>query len=85
MNTKNNPKTTNPDDTLFIHWRFHPADIKKKVIRQIYNNTLKDFDGFQQMRLAISRPKNLRDILCKTELPNIPDRNVSNILQKLNN
>ncbi len=82
-NTKHKPIASNPDDTLFIHWRFHPLNINNNTIRQIYNNTLKGFDGFQQMRLAISRPKNLRDILSKTDLPNIPDRNVSNIIEKI--
>jgi hypothetical protein len=57
INTRKKLTTMNSDDTLFIHWRYHPADINKNTIRQIYNNTLKGFDGFQQMRLAISRPK----------------------------
>jgi hypothetical protein len=55
---KNKLVMTNPDETLFIHWCFHPADINKNIIRQNYNSTLKGFDGFQQMRLALSRPKN---------------------------
>jgi hypothetical protein len=83
INTRKKLTTTDSEDTLFIHWRYHPSDINKNTIRKIYDNTLKGFDGFKQMRLAISRPKNLRDILCKTELPNIPNRSVSNILHKL--
>jgi hypothetical protein len=72
-NTKGKLITSNQDDMLYIHWRFHPSDLGKSVIRQICNKTLEGFDGFQQMRLAISRPINLRDILCKTDLPHMTE------------
>jgi hypothetical protein len=34
------------------------------------------------MRMAISCPKNLHEILCKMALPHISGGNVSNLLQK---
>jgi len=83
INTKHKTKDSDEDDTLYIHWRYHPSDIGKRKIREIYNNTLKDNDGFKKMRLAISRPKNLRDLLCKTDLTMIPGNNVSDILSCL--
>jgi hypothetical protein len=71
------------DDTLYIHWQFHPKDIKKNSIREIYDKTLKGHDNFSQMRIAMSRPKNLRDILCHTKIPDLPGRNTSDILERL--
>jgi hypothetical protein len=53
------------------------------MIRQIYDKTLKNFDTFNKMTIALSRPKNLRDILCCTQLQPIPDNNVSDILKQL--
>jgi hypothetical protein len=35
------------------------------------------------MRIAMSRPKNLRDLLCKTQLKPRPNNNVSDILQNM--
>jgi len=83
INTKESPKNPNNDDTLYIHWRHHPFNIRKHQIREIYNKTLQGSDNFQDMRLAISRPKNLRDSLCKTELQNVTNNNVSDIFQQL--
>jgi hypothetical protein len=73
----------NDDNTLYIHWRHHPSNIKNQIIRQIYNQTLKGVDGFDDMRLATSRPKNLWDVLCKSDLPMIQNNNVSDILTLL--
>ncbi len=72
------------DDTMYIHWPFHPTDISKNKIRRIYNQTLQGHDGFKNLKMAISRPKNLRDILCKTDLPIIQNKNVSDILKQIN-
>ena len=35
------------------------------------------------MHLAVSRPRNLRDLLCKTDLPTIPGQDVTDIQKKL--
>jgi hypothetical protein len=80
--TKSN-STTHSDSTLFIHWQYHPSDISKSTLRSIYNKTLQGHDNFNDMRIALSRPRNLRDILCNSKLHDIPHRNVSNILQSL--
>jgi hypothetical protein len=49
----------------------------------MYNNTLKGHDNFQKMQIAMSRPPNLRDILCRTIIPNLPRSNTSDILAKM--
>jgi hypothetical protein len=71
------------DEALYIHWQFHPRDFDKAKICQIYNKTLKGHENFTQMWIAMSRPKNLRDILCRTNIPAISNNNASDILQKL--
>jgi hypothetical protein len=68
---------------MYIHWPFHTTDISKNKIRRLYNQTLQGHDGFKNLKMAISRPKNLRDILCKTDLPIIQNKNVSNILKQI--
>lgn len=83
INTKVTTQKPNQDETLYIHWRFHPSSINNQTIRKIYNEALKDHDGFHKMMIAMSRPKNLRDILCNTNLPDITNRNMSHILKKI--
>jgi hypothetical protein len=83
LSTSKRGKNTENDDTLYIHWEHHPTDISKNTIRKVYNNTLRNIDNFTNMRIAMSRPKNLRDILCKTELRSIEGNNVSNFLTQI--
>ncbi len=67
---KNTPTTKAdvPDKTLFIHWKYHPHGLQNNDIRQAFDNTLKGFIPFNQMRIALSRQKNLRDILTRAAL-----------------
>jgi len=74
---------SNSENTLYIHWKYHPGDIGNHCIREIYSNTLQNKGRFQYMRLAVSRPRNLRDLLCKTDLPTIPGQDVTDIQKKL--
>ena len=67
-------------DTAFLHWVYHPKDITKNTLRNIYNNSLRGHDNFKDMRIAMSRPKNLKDILCKSSLPDVPGMNPSDFL-----
>jgi hypothetical protein len=61
-------ETTDTSNTLFIHWTHHPHGIHRSGIRQIYKQTLQLNDTHDRMVVAMSRPKNLRDILTKTKL-----------------
>ena len=76
-------ENTNNDKTLYIHWRHHPYDIPKQILRNTYNNTLKGIDGFAQMRIATSRQKNFRENLCRSQLDPKHNIKVSNILNVL--
>jgi hypothetical protein len=55
-------------NTLYIHWPFHPHGIQRHTIRQLFNNILQPHIPVDKMQVAISRPKNLKDILTRTAL-----------------
>jgi len=75
--------TKNQSSTLFIHWRYHPHGLQRSDLRSCYEATLKQTLNYDKVTIAISRPKNLRDILSKTtlELPNNLD--IDEIAQEL--
>jgi hypothetical protein len=62
---------------LYVHWPYHPNGLKQQKIRQIYNDMLQHALDYEHMQVAISRPKNLRDILTRAalKLPNNIDIN----------
>jgi hypothetical protein len=82
-NSFNNDNRAKSDSTLFIHWQFHPSEIGKTTTCNIYNKTLRSHDKFNEMEIALSQPRNLRDILCHTKLQDIPHQHVSELLQSL--
>jgi len=45
------------DNTLYIHWQYHPNSLQCSDIRQIFNKTLHSHLPYDSMHLAISRPK----------------------------
>jgi hypothetical protein len=71
------------DNTLYIHWEHHPNGLQRKMLRQIYNNTLCPVNPFHNMTVAISRPKNLRDILTKAALHLPEDLSLQSIIDDL--
>jgi hypothetical protein len=78
-----NHMPSSQDDTLYIHWRHHPHGLSCHQIHDIYNNTLRDNDGFTQMRVALSRHNNLRETLCHSQLDSDRTDTVSEILKIL--
>jgi hypothetical protein len=77
-------RTDNNEDTLFIHWTFHPNGLQQKDIREAYNTTLKVHLEYTRMTVAIARPHNLRDILSKTTLTVSPEFSAKSYIEKLN-
>jgi hypothetical protein len=71
--TLDNPHRHNSDNqdtnTLYIHWEYHPHGLQRKDIREIYNKTLEPLLEYNKMTVAIAHPRNFRDILTKTALP----------------
>jgi hypothetical protein len=80
--TAQNP---NKDDkeTLFIHWTFYRNGLQRTDIRNIYNDTLSKHLSYDKMTVAIARPRNLRDILCRAALPPSSYIITKNIISKL--
>jgi hypothetical protein len=71
------------DNTLFIHWTFHPNGLQRRDIREIYDATLKKDLEYDKMTVAIARPRNLRDLLSSTSLITPPDINIQDSIAEL--
>jgi len=71
------------NNTLYIHWGYHPHGLQWTVIRKIYNDTLSQSVDYDKMQVAISRPRNLRDTLTRTELSLPNDLNLNKIIEHL--
>ena len=55
--------------SLYLHWEYHPNGIQRQTLRAIFKETLEACNPFKQgMIVAMSRPKNLRDLLTRTTL-----------------
>jgi hypothetical protein len=74
----------NNTDTLFIHWRYHPHGIQRSDLRSLYNETLKPILNYNKVTVAISRPKNLRDILSKTSLETPEHLDIPTLIRRAN-
>jgi hypothetical protein len=70
--------------SLYLHWKYHPEGIQRETLRKIYEATLKSCNPFQQgMTIAMSRPKNLRDLLTRTALNEPTGKRASDYYQKI--
>jgi hypothetical protein len=74
------PNSPDGPNTLYIHWQFHPNGLQCSDIRLAYNKTLQPYLPYNNMRVAISRPKNLRDILAKTALKLPENANINELI-----
>jgi hypothetical protein len=69
LQQNNNRKDTEQErNTLFIHWLHHPNGLKNSDIKRIYNQTLQPHLNYRRTSIAVSRPKNLKNVLKKTQL-----------------
>jgi hypothetical protein len=71
-------------NTLFIHWRYHPHEIQRSDLRSLYNETLKPILDYNKVTVAISRPKNLRDVLSKTSLETPENLDIQTLIRRAN-
>jgi hypothetical protein len=77
MNKKEN---YNEDNTLYIHWKYHPKGLQQLNILQLFNATLQPYIPFEKMTIAVSRPKNLRDTLTRAALKLPEDIQLSSLI-----
>jgi hypothetical protein len=72
-----NTTSTNP---LIFHLLYHPRGITRQQIRQVYNDTVGPLMPTRRLLVAVSRPKNIRDRVCRTQLSDIPNDNPSDYI-----
>jgi len=77
------PAPKNSNENLYIHWRFHPKGLQRQHLRYIHESTLAPYLDYDNMTVAISRPKNLRDLLTSAKLKIPPHLNVQDIINTL--
>ena len=67
--TKNTADPSIINRSLYLHWEYHPHGTTKDRLREIFDDTIGCCNPFAKgMTVAMSRPKNLRDLLTKTTL-----------------
>jgi hypothetical protein len=65
---------------IIFHLEYHPRGIQRSQVRQVYSDTLAPFLPDRKLILAVSRPRNLRDRICSTRLPDVPGENPSDLI-----
>jgi hypothetical protein len=74
----------NPNDKakkpIIFHLEYHSRGIQRSQVRQVYSDTLAPFLPDRNLILAVSRPRNLRDRVCSTRLPDVPGENPSDLI-----
>ena len=64
---------------IFFHLPYHPRGIQRTTIRKTFDATLKKVLPHRPLIVAVSRPKNLGDRVCRTRLPDVPGNNPSDL------
>ena len=68
-------------ERLFIHLEFHPNDISRNAVREIYDRHCKEvFEktlGIQQVTVAYSRAPNIKETLTRAKLHQAPGKPAS--------
>ncbi len=65
---------------IIFHLEYHPRGIQRSQVRQVYSDTLAPFLPVRKLTLAVSHPRNLRDRICSTRLPDVPGENPSDLI-----
>ena len=67
---------------MFLHIQYHPRGIMRPALRKIFNETLGEVIK-NPLIIAVSRPKNLREMLCKSALSLVEGNNPSDFLNEI--
>lgn len=70
-------------ETLFFHTEYHPRDLSRRIIRELYNKHLAEYSGFKNFTVCYSRPRNIRDALIKSTLADIEGYRASDVLDEM--
>jgi hypothetical protein len=86
IDTKANHPVSNATPTtaavkrLYLQWRYSTHGPGRQTLRHLYNKHLRGHDGFDEMIVAFSRPKNLRDIITNIVRTERPGGRMSDII-----
>jgi len=78
--TQHRLNSPNETQTLYLHWSYHPHGIQRTKLRQLYNEYLAPVLNYDKMVIAMSRPRNLKDLLTKTALTPTTSRDATNMV-----
>ena len=78
------PTSKSDDESLYIHLEYHPDDISRQKLRQLYDQYcgelfLKEL-GIERPTIAYSRPKNVGDYVTQAKLHQAPGKSSSIIM-----
>jgi hypothetical protein len=82
-NAQASSNTDVSSNTLYLHWTYNPNGIQSNTIRYLYNKILQPYAPFDRMQIALSRPKNLRDLLTRTQLEVPENINIPELIDNL--
>jgi hypothetical protein len=68
------------DKPMIFHLPHHPRGITRQQVRDAYSATLGPLIPERRLLIAVSRPKNIRDRVCRTRLSDIPGDNPSDFI-----
>ena len=72
---------------LYLHWEYHPTDVRRQQIQQVYKETLgpllRSKLRIEKLTVAYSNPPNLRRCLTKTQLKEPEGERVSSLVEQL--
>ena len=66
-----------PHTTLIYHTEYHPRGIPPQIIKEVFNKTLRKTKLFDKLLICNRRPKNIRDLIMPSDIPNVPGDNPS--------
>ena len=66
--------------TIFYHLEYHPRGTQRQDVRHFYDHTIGPLLPNRQLTIAVSRPPNVRDGLCSSNLVSKPTQNPSDFL-----
>jgi hypothetical protein len=82
------------DAPVFLHMEYHPQQIERLTVQQLYReicltpfhatvNTENQPTGIRRLTIALSRPKNFRNRLCRTKMVQPENDHVSDYIDRL--
>jgi hypothetical protein len=80
--TQHRLSSSNDIQTMYLHWSYHPHGIQRTKLRQLYNEYLAPVLNYDKMVIAMSRPRNLKDLLTKAALTPTTSRDATNMVTR---